>query len=122
MWRLSLLLTNPELTAELALKEGSYACLTAGAIMRLISLVILFLATTAFAQSTDLAYFCVGEAAGGLWYNQRAPASAGPRRLAPLCARPALGVNVGKQQSHYCDTEQNKTDCAHGSSPSPSLS
>jgi len=51
----------------------------------------------------------------------RAPASAGPRRLAPLCARPALGVSVGKQQSHYCDTEQNKTDCAHGSSPSPSF-
>jgi hypothetical protein len=46
-------------------------CLTAGATMRLISLVILFLATTAFAQSKDLAYFCVGEAAGGLWYNQQ---------------------------------------------------
>src|SRR5215813_2016971 len=52
----------------------------------------------------------------------RAPASAAPRRLAPLRARPALGVSVGEQQSHYCDTEQNKTDCAHGSSPSPSLS
>ena len=52
----------------------------------------------------------------------RAPASAGPRRLAPLRARPAaLGVSVGEQQSHYCDTEQNKTDRAHGSSPSPSL-
>src|SRR5262249_44222751 len=49
----------------------------------------------------------------------RAPASAGPRRLAPLRARPALGVSVGEQQSHYCDTEQNKTDRAHGSSPSP---
>src|SRR5216684_8612689 len=48
----------------------------------------------------------------------RAPASAGPRRLAPLRARPALGVSVGEQQSHYCDTEQNKTDRAHGSSPS----
>src|SRR5215471_15009292 len=46
----------------------------------------------------------------------RAPASAGPRRLAPLRARPALGVSVGEQQSHYCDTEQNKTDRAHGSS------
>ena len=46
-------------------------CLTAGATMRLISLVILFLASTAFAQSKDLAYFCVGEAAGGLWYNQQ---------------------------------------------------
>src|SRR5437588_1473273 len=46
----------------------------------------------------------------------RAPASAGPRRLAPLRARPAvLGVSVGEQQSHYCDTE-NKTDRAHGSS------
>src|ERR1700730_8078240 len=44
----------------------------------------------------------------------RAPASAGPRRLAPLRARPALGVSLGKQQSHYCDTEQNKTDRAHG--------
>src|SRR5262245_45818000 len=43
----------------------------------------------------------------------RAPASAGPRRLAPLRARPALGVSVGEQQSHYCDTEQNKTDRAH---------
>src|SRR5215813_13767487 len=51
----------------------------------------------------------------------RAPASAGPRRLAPLRARPALGVSVGEQQSHYCDTEQNKTDHAHGSSPSPSF-
>jgi len=51
----------------------------------------------------------------------RAPASAGPRRLAPLRARPALGVSVGEQQSHYCDTEQNKTDRAHGSSPSPSF-
>jgi hypothetical protein len=51
----------------------------------------------------------------------RAPASAGPRRLAPLRARPALRVSVGEQQSHYCDTEQNKTDCAHGSSPSPSF-
>jgi hypothetical protein len=51
----------------------------------------------------------------------RAPASAGPRRLAPLRARPALGVNVGEQQSHYCDTEQNKTDRAYGSSPSPSF-
>src|SRR5262249_46206337 len=40
----------------------------------------------------------------------RAPASFGPRRLAPLRARPALGVSVGEQQSHYCDTEQNKTD------------
>src|SRR6516225_872207 len=38
--------------------------------------------------------------------------SAGPRRLAPLRARPALGVSVGEQQSHYCDTEQNKTDRA----------
>src|SRR5262245_59926937 len=51
----------------------------------------------------------------------RAPASAGPRRLARLRARPALGVSVGEQQSHYCDTEQNKTDRAHGSSPSPSF-
>src|SRR5206468_12572159 len=51
----------------------------------------------------------------------RAPASAGPRRLAPLRARPALGVSVGEQQSHYCHTEQNKTDRAHGSSPSPSF-
>src|SRR5262249_7648723 len=51
----------------------------------------------------------------------RAPGSAGPRRLAPLRARPALGVSVGEQQSHYCDTEQNKTDRAHGSSPSPSF-
>src|SRR5262249_50746990 len=51
----------------------------------------------------------------------RAPASAGPRRLAPLRARPALGVSVGEQQSHYCDAEQNKTDRAHGSSPSPSF-
>src|SRR5262249_23743147 len=50
----------------------------------------------------------------------RAPASAGPRRLAPLRARPALGVSVGEQQSHHCDTEQHKTDRAHGSSPSPS--
>src|SRR5262249_20310118 len=38
----------------------------------------------------------------------RAPASAGPRRLAPSRARPALGVGVGEQQSCYCDTEQNK--------------
>src|SRR5262249_57034657 len=51
----------------------------------------------------------------------RAPASAGPRRVAPLRARPALGVSAGEQQSHYCDTEQNKTDRAHGSSPSPSF-
>src|SRR5262249_14830190 len=51
----------------------------------------------------------------------RAPASAGPGRLAPLRARPALGVSVGEQQSHYCDTEQNKTGRAHGSSPSPSF-
>ena len=51
----------------------------------------------------------------------RAPASAGPRRLAPLRARPAFGVSVGEQQSHYCDTEQNKTDRAHGSSPGPSF-
>jgi hypothetical protein len=51
----------------------------------------------------------------------RAPASAGPRRLGPLRARPALGVSVAKQQSHYCDTEQNKTDRAHGSSPSASF-
>jgi hypothetical protein len=51
----------------------------------------------------------------------RAPASAGPRRLAPLRARPALGISVGEQQSHYCGTEQNKTDRAHGSSPSPSF-
>src|SRR6516164_4096726 len=50
-----------------------------------------------------------------------APASAGPRRLAPLRARPALGVSVDEQQSHHCDTEQNKTDRAHGSSPSPSF-
>jgi hypothetical protein len=35
-----------------------------------------------------------------------------------LRARPALGVSVGEQQSHHCDTEQNKTDRAHGSSPS----
>src|SRR2546421_12924857 len=47
----------------------------------------------------------------------RAPASAGPRRLAPLRARPALGVSVGEQQSHYCDTEQNKTDRAHAVLP-----
>jgi len=51
----------------------------------------------------------------------RAPASAGPRRLGPLRARPALGVSVAEQQSHYCDTEQNKTDRAHGSSPGPSF-
>src|SRR5262249_35835405 len=51
----------------------------------------------------------------------RAPASFGPSRLAPLRARPALGVSVGEQQSHYCDTEQNKTDRAHGSSPRPSF-
>jgi hypothetical protein len=38
-----------------------------------------------------------------------------------LRARPALGVSVGEQQSHYCNTEQNKTDRAHGSSPSPSF-
>jgi hypothetical protein len=48
----------------------------------------------------------------------RAPAPVCPRRLAPLRARPALGVSVGEQQSHYSDTEQNKTDRAHGSSPS----
>src|SRR5262249_5788685 len=47
----------------------------------------------------------------------RAPASAGPRRLAPLRARPALGVSVGEQQSHYCDAEQNKTDRAHDGPP-----
>jgi hypothetical protein len=29
-----------------------------------------------------------------------------------LRARPALGVSVVEQQSHYCDTEQNKTDHA----------
>src|SRR5262249_33502679 len=56
----------------------------------------------------------------------RAPASAGPRRLAPLRALPALGVSVGDQQSHYCDTEQNKTDHAHAvllsiSFPPPTL-
>jgi hypothetical protein len=51
----------------------------------------------------------------------RAPASAGPRCLAPLRARPALGVSVAEQQSHYCDTEQNKTDRAHDPSPSPSF-
>jgi len=51
----------------------------------------------------------------------RTPASAGPHRLARLRARPALGVSVGVQQSHYCDTEQNKTDRARGSSPSPSF-
>src|SRR5215467_11852137 len=44
----------------------------------------------------------------------RAPASADPRRLAPLRARPALGVSIGEQQSHHCDTEQNKADRAHG--------
>jgi hypothetical protein len=38
-----------------------------------------------------------------------------------LRARPALGVSVGEQQSHHCHTEQNKTDRAHGSSPSPSF-
>src|SRR5262249_22977973 len=43
----------------------------------------------------------------------RAPASAGPRRLAPLRARPAFGVSLGELQSHYCDTEQNKTDRAY---------
>src|SRR5262249_15167606 len=47
----------------------------------------------------------------------RAPVCAGPRRLAPLRARPALGVSVGEQQSHYCDTEQNKTDRAHAVLP-----
>src|SRR5947199_8229690 len=47
----------------------------------------------------------------------RAPTSAGPRRLAPLRARPALGVSVGEQQSHYCDTEQNNTDRAHAVLP-----
>src|SRR5262249_47223769 len=47
----------------------------------------------------------------------RAPASAGPRRLAPLRARPALGVSVGEHQSHYCDTEQNKTDRPHDCPP-----
>jgi hypothetical protein len=44
----------------------------------------------------------------------RAPAPVCPRRLAPLRARPALGVSVGEQQSHYSDTEKNKTDRAHG--------
>src|SRR5262249_41381582 len=48
-----------------------------------------------------------------------AAASAGPLPLAPLRARPAHGVSVGEQQSHYCDTEQHKADRAHGSSPSP---
>jgi hypothetical protein len=38
----------------------------------------------------------------------RAPASAGSRRLAPLRARPALGVSLGEQQSHYWDTEQKR--------------
>src|SRR5262245_52955648 len=47
----------------------------------------------------------------------RAPASAGPRRLAPLHARPAFGVSVGEQQSHYSNTEQNKTDRAHDGRP-----
>src|SRR5207244_11475301 len=48
----------------------------------------------------------------------RAPASAGPRRLAPLRARPAaLSVSVGEQQSHYCDTEQDQTDRAHAVLP-----
>src|SRR5215472_1210775 len=47
----------------------------------------------------------------------RAPASFGPRCLAPLRARPPLGVSVGEQQSHYCDTEQNKTDRVHGLLP-----
>src|SRR5262249_17912290 len=43
----------------------------------------------------------------------RAPASAGPRRLAPWRARPALGVSVGEQQSHHCDGKPNKTDRAN---------
>src|SRR5262249_48388848 len=48
----------------------------------------------------------------------RTPASAGPRRLAPLHARPAaLGVSVGGPQSHYSDTEQNKTYRAHAVLP-----
>jgi hypothetical protein len=35
-----------------------------------------------------------------------------------LRARPAaLGVSVGEQQSHYCATEQNKTDRAHAVLP-----
>jgi hypothetical protein len=29
----------------------------------------------------------------------------------------ALGISVGEQQSHYCDTEQNKTDRAHAVLP-----
>src|SRR6516165_4022290 len=38
--------------------------------------------------------------------------------VAPLRARPAaLGVSVGEEQSHYCDTEQNKTDRAHAGLP-----
>ena len=37
------------------------------------------------------------------------------------CEGAALGVSVGEQQSHYCATEQNKTDRAHGSSPSRML-
>ena len=51
----------------------------------------------------------------------RTPAVAGPRCLAPLRARPALSVSVGEQQSHYCDTEQNKTDRAHAVLPSISF-
>ena len=31
----------------------------------------LFPATVAFAQSKDVAYYCVGEAAGGLFYNEK---------------------------------------------------
>jgi len=50
----------------------------------------------------------------------RAPASAGPRRLAPLRARPALGVSVGGQQSHYCDTEQMNSRRCISMTPSPS--
>src|SRR5262245_53104280 len=31
---------------------------------------VLFVSGTAFAQSKDMAYYCVGEAAGGLKYNE----------------------------------------------------
>src|SRR5262245_48449793 len=42
----------------------------------------------------------------------RAPASAGPRRLAPLRPRPPFAVGFGGQQGHIGITSQTRTDRA----------
>jgi hypothetical protein len=71
-------------------------------------LLVLFLASssgTAFAQSNDVAYFCVSEVAGGLWYNEKIKKWEGTsfRATVKFLVEMSFAYSWVKQNEHVSD-------------------